>query len=171
MSNSTENIPAPAATDALVVVDVQNDFTENGNLAVKKTPNAETPLTQASGKFDAVLVDGRWRLACGLAALRALKPTSRVMVHDYFEEAGRSHAASHHTERGEYDKLLPWYHLVEEARELAVFAPKEEVLSGLRNGTLTDKYEKAIEEAYHNAMRLNQHDAISPPRHAVGLSE
>ena len=126
----------------------------------------ETPLTQASGKFDAVLVDGRWRLACGLAALRALKPTSRVMVHDYFEEAGRSHAASHHTERGEYDKLLPWYDLVEEARELAVFAPKEEVLSGLRNGTLTDKYEKAIEGAYHNAMRLNQHDAISPPRHA-----
>ena len=57
-------------------------------------------------------------------------------------------------------------HLVEEARELAVFAPKEEVLSGLRNGTLTDKYEKAIEGAYHNAMRLNQHDAISPPRHA-----
>ena len=54
------------------------------------------------------------------------------MVHDYFEEAGRSHAASHHTERGEYDKLLPWYHLVEEARELAVFAPKEEVLAGLR---------------------------------------
>ena len=88
------------------------------------------------------------------------------MVHDYFEEAGRSHAASDHTERGEYDKLLPWYNLVEEARELAVFAPKEEVLSGLRNGTLTDKYEKAIEGAYHNAMRLNQHDAISPPRHA-----
>ena len=50
--------------------------------------------------------------------------------------------------------------LVEEARELAVFAPKEEVLSGLRNGTLTDKYEKATEDAYHNAMRLNQHDAI-----------
>ena len=44
-------------------------------------------------------------------------------------------------------------------RELAVFAPKEEVLSGLRNGTLTDKYEKAIEGGYHNAMRLNQHDA------------
>ena len=35
-----------------------------------------------------------------------------------------------------------------------------------RNGTLTDKYEKAIEDAYHNAMRLNQHDAIPPPRHA-----
>ena len=44
------------------------------------------------------------------------------------------------------------------------------MLSGLRNGTLTDKYEKAIEGAYHNAMRLNinlnKHDAISPPRHA-----
>lgn len=62
---------------------------------------------------DVVLVDGRFRVACALAAFRHLAPGGKLLVHDF----GRK----------EYHKLLEFYTNEQEVDSLAVLSPKPNV--------------------------------------------
>ena len=56
-------------------------------------------------RFDVILVDGRFRVACAVHALRLLKPNGTLLVHDYSRYAGALHR---------------WYLEVDRAGEMGV---------------------------------------------------
>ena len=55
---------------------------------------------------DAVLVDGRFRVASALSVLPWLSPNATVIVHDFFVAGGSSPRVS----RSTYTPVLRWYH-------------------------------------------------------------
>lgn len=62
---------------------------------------------------DIILIDGRWRVACAVAAFPFLAPRGRLMVHDF----GRK----------KYHALLKIYVKETEVDELAILTPKSNV--------------------------------------------
>lgn len=64
----------------------------------------------SSSKYDVVLVDGRWRVACGAKAYGHLKENGTVLVHDF--------------KRKEYHELLKLYTKIGEVDTLVALKPK-----------------------------------------------
>ena len=62
------------------------------------------------GPQDVVLVDGRFRVACALAAFRHIAAGGRLLVHDFGRAA--------------YHVLLEWYTTESEVDSLAILVPK-----------------------------------------------
>ena len=70
-------------------------------------------MSTAAYPVNAVLVDGRFRVACALRALRHVRPGHGVvMVHDWYRQNYR-------------DGLAPFYQEVEVAGQLAVLTPRQ----------------------------------------------
>merc|ERR1712196_657960 len=106
-------------------------------------------INRPGGKFDVVLVDGRWRVACGLQALQFVSASSRVLVHDFFEEdaaKGGARSTTHAGAENKYETLLRWYDLVAQAQELAILAPRRTSLEAAL--TKAANYTQALEAAY-----------------------
>jgi hypothetical protein len=61
--------------------------------------------------FDLVFVDGRFRVACALAALLELKNPFRVLIHDF-------------PNRPQYHILLPFFEVENQVGRLVVLLPK-----------------------------------------------
>jgi hypothetical protein len=75
------------------------------------TPPLRTPLdaqTSIPTKFSAILVDGRFRVACALHALDYLDDKGILLVHDY-------------TNRPQYHVIEQFYHKIGGVETLAVF--------------------------------------------------
>ena len=63
---------------------------------------------------DTVLIDGRFRVACGLAAIKNLKKDTKILVHDF-------------PDRPHYHKLLDYLDIVDSADQLVVFKIKDNI--------------------------------------------
>lgn len=70
---------------------------------------------------DLVLIDGRFRIACVLAALVACPATTRLMVHDFFEK---------HPMRSNYRCILDIADIVESEDDLVSLCRKDDVSNG-----------------------------------------
>jgi len=123
--------------------------------AHKAMAYVEGPIDIVDGDFDVVLVDGRWRLACGLYALRHVNASSIVMVHDFFEIGSDALSG-----RDGYSELLNWYTVVERAGELAILSPKAEALEQARAGA--KNFEEALRGAYHKKELASSMKRLTP---------
>lgn len=65
------------------------------------------------GMQDVVLVDGRFRVACALAAFHHLAPGGKILMHDF--------------QRTEYHMILEFYDKEQEVDSLAVLTPKAKI--------------------------------------------
>ena len=72
----------------------------------------------ASGPFDVILVDGRWRVACALYAHKHLRANGRLLIHDFGPPMVTSR-------RREYERVLSHgaFRLERLVRSLAVLRP------------------------------------------------
>lgn len=131
------------------------ETTSPGEQAKKAKTYVEAPIDNAGGDFDVVLVDGRWRLACGLSALRHLTSSAIVMVHDYFDKDLGTPSG-----RDGYSDLLSWYDVVGQARELVILKPKAEALEQAR--AATQSYTQALESAYHKKEMAAARTLLAP---------
>lgn len=78
-------------------------------------PNYSLSVFSQPGDHDLVLVDGRFRVACTLAAILCTPPNAVIMIHDFFWF------------RVEYRAVLPFLNVIERADTLAVFAKRADV--------------------------------------------
>jgi len=74
--------------------------------------------------YDLILVDGRFRVACGLAAHANIKPSGFLLVHDY-------------STRKHYHSIEKFYNKIDEVERLAIFQKKKIT----DNNLLTTTYE------------------------------
>jgi len=81
-----------------------------------KFPSYSSAVGSIAGKeqLDCVLVDGRFRVACFLHALKHASPSTRLAVHDY-------------TNRQQYHLIEKYADKVEVAEEMNVFKPKANI--------------------------------------------
>lgn len=70
---------------------------------------------------DLVLIDGRFRTACLTAAMVACPPTTRVLVHDFFEK---------HPMRSNYRSMLDVAEIIESEEDLVALRRKDGVSNG-----------------------------------------
>lgn len=101
-----------AIDDAVAEVDAETRHPHHHNRRLALAARSGPPSTHV----DVALVDGRFRVACALRALRHVVPGAGVVaVHDW-------------TERPAYgDALAPFFEVVEVADRLAVLTPKRHV--------------------------------------------
>ncbi|KAI7837901.1 hypothetical protein COHA_008282 [Chlorella ohadii] len=82
-------------------------FPGPGVTVTQTKPYVTTPL--AEPEFDAVLIDGRFRVACALKILNFLTEGSVVMIHDWKQRKDKYGPP-----------LLEFYEMIEQADKLAV---------------------------------------------------
>lgn len=104
-----------AIDDAVAEVEAEGKGGHNNHHNRRLALAARRPSFPTT-RVDVALVDGRFRVACALRALRHVVPGAGVVaVHDW-------------TERPAYgDALAPFYNVVEIADRLAVLTPKRHV--------------------------------------------
>lgn len=113
------------------------------------------PSTDPAGMccFDTILIDGRFRLACALQALRLSHAHTRVMVHDFhtlFQKRGgllhRGRGADGKSRRGgSYANITLYYDALQRVDTLAVLRPK---LAALTMAKQSDwRFEEALRSA------------------------
>jgi hypothetical protein len=76
---------------------------------------------------DFVLIDGRFRVACALMALRMARPDALVAFHDFW------------TRLRAYGEILPFFDVIGRAGSLAILAPRQD-LAQARIETLLPHY-------------------------------
>jgi hypothetical protein len=86
----------------------------------RRYPDAIAALGPA--RFDVVLIDGRFRVACALRALAFVDAASVVAIHDWGIPIAPNRERT-------YDAVLEFYEEVERADSLMVLRPKRELLS------------------------------------------
>lgn len=104
------------------------------------------PIEAVGGEFDVLLVDGRWRVACGLAALKHVKPSSIVMVHDFFYKDSGKVSNRYDLNSSQYRVFFDWYDLHKQANELAVLTPKPEAVQKAKSNDAS--YRAALAAAF-----------------------
>jgi hypothetical protein len=85
-----------------------------------------SPFSRIDGKADTVLIDGRFRVACGLRVLMEAKHSdARVLIHDFFD-------------RPQYHVLLDYYDVKGQQDTLALLQRKPDI----NPAALQNKYDE-----------------------------
>jgi hypothetical protein len=94
---------------------------------INNWPEYSFSIRKTPVKYDMILIDGRFRVACGLHSLEMLSPNGIMVIHDY-------------TNRTHYHILTKYYDMVETVETLAVFKkkPNYDIMSVQ---SIIDKYE------------------------------
>lgn len=82
-------------------------------------------------RFDVIFIDGRYRVACALHALRVAHPNTSVLIHDFVDGLRMPLA---HLTRQYQSKTAMFYHLVERTSQLAWLRPRHAALVDARSG-------------------------------------
>ena len=104
------------------------------------------PLPHTACCFDAILIDGRFRAACALHALRLSHPSTHVMIHD--NGMNNSH-------RGYNRTLHKWYRFERQVGALSLMRPKPRMLAMAKDRSKEGRaaYAQAIDAAMHMVTR------------------
>jgi hypothetical protein len=94
--------------------------------------------------FDMVLVDGRFREACLLQALRWSHESTVVLLHDFDAKASSEERGYERTVRG-------WYDQVEQSGSMAVLRPKQDAVTEAK--ARSARFKRALNEVLDNFMR------------------
>lgn len=112
------------------------------------------PATAGAGRccFDTILIDGRFRYACALQALRLSHAHTTVLVHDFHSLVQKRGAMLHRGRgangasfEGTYQNISLWYDAMQRVHTLAVLRPKLAALEAAKRGDWT--FEQALREA------------------------
>ena len=126
--NSTKPF-APAAPTSTAAAPAKEE--KHGMLANRHPKDQDIPREQggmysdprgATCCFDMVLVDGRFREACLLQALRWSHESTVVLLHDFDAKASSEERGYERTVRG-------WYDQVEQSGSMAVLRPKQHAVT------------------------------------------
>ena len=96
--------------------------------------------------FDAILVDGRFRQACLLHALRLAHEHTLVMLHDYFRLTGSKpyqYTRNSKDQRASYNRTVNmWFEIVQRVDTAIVLRPKLDALAGAK--ATSDSWRQAL---------------------------
>ena len=104
--------------------------------------------------YDLILVDGRFRVACALHALRLAHDRTVVIIHDshrYIAANVPAELRDDDTSSGQ-KAVNAHYHVVLRADSLAVLRPKAHALARARSGD--PRFEELLAKAKHDPLRL-----------------
>jgi len=102
--------------------------------------------------FDTILIDGRFRYACALQALRLSHEHTTVLVHDFHSLVQKRGAMLHRgrgangaSGAGAYQNITLWYDAMQRVHTLAVLRPKPAALEAAKLGHWT--FDQALRDA------------------------
>ena len=105
-------------------------------------------LSPAACCFDTILVDGRFRVACALHALRLAHSSTLVLVHDFntfVTKQGLIRKSTRGRASSSYANISNWYDTLQNYDTLTVLRPKDHVIDAAKSAA--PEYMRALLEA------------------------